>query len=213
MTTAATPVGLRERKKRQTRTRIIEVALDLCQAQGFERTTVEQIAEAADVSARTVNRYFETKDDIILGPVEDVLRVTTELLRAQPVTGDELRALCDAYLGLLDRIAAAGEPIAFDRFRQMHRILRDTPAVAARSREFGERKAHAMATVVADRLGAEPTELRVRLTIATWQAIMHVALDEWDNCGSGAACVAHCRRSVVETFDAYRHLAATARSE
>ncbi len=215
MIRAATPGGLRERKKQQTRARIVGVALDLCETQGFEHTTVEQIAAAADVSARTVNRYFETKEDIVLAPIEDVLRTATDLLRAQPATGDELRALRDSYLALLDGIATTGEPVTFERFQQVHRVLRDTPAVGARSREFGDRKSAAMAAVLADRLGTEPCDLRVRLTIATWQAVLHVAMDEWDRCAPSATppSAQGCRQSVIEAFDVYARTCGPAMQE
>ncbi|MFE3702101.1 TetR/AcrR family transcriptional regulator, partial [Nocardia tengchongensis] len=82
--------GLRERKKQQTRTRIIDVALRLCDDQGFDATTVEQIADAADVSPRTVNRYFDSKEAIVIAPIEGWGQALADQLRAQPITGDEI---------------------------------------------------------------------------------------------------------------------------
>jgi len=58
--------GLRARKRRQTRQRLAETGLRLFLAQGYEATTLDQIAEAAGVSRRTIFHYFEQKEDILL---------------------------------------------------------------------------------------------------------------------------------------------------
>ncbi|MEV6273782.1 helix-turn-helix domain-containing protein [Nocardia sp. NPDC051832] len=179
-TGAAAPAGLRERKKQQTRARIIEVALDLCDAHGFEATTVEQIADAADVSPRTVNRYFEIKEDIILGPVEDFGQAVAAKLRALPEFGNPLQALSDAFLDTVERgaRAEADAPISLRRFQKMQRIVRSSPAVNTRAMEFGDRKSEALALALAERLDAAPGSLTVRLAIATWQMMCHIAFAE-----------------------------------
>ena len=58
--------GLRERKRRQTRQRIIDEGLKLFLANGFDATTLDAIAEAADISRRTFFYYFKSKEDIVL---------------------------------------------------------------------------------------------------------------------------------------------------
>src|ERR1700733_4952651 len=64
--TPPTKLGLRERKKQQTREKIARVALELFAEQGYDETTLAEIAEAADVAPRTIFAYFESKDDILL---------------------------------------------------------------------------------------------------------------------------------------------------
>lgn len=62
---AAHSIGLRERKKERTRANIVRVALDLFSRNGYQQTTIAQIAEAADVSPRTVSTYFPAKEEIV----------------------------------------------------------------------------------------------------------------------------------------------------
>ena len=64
-------LGLRERKKRRTRATLIDSAVVLCDRQGFDGTTVDQIAASADVSPRTFSRYFNTKDAIALALIDE----------------------------------------------------------------------------------------------------------------------------------------------
>src|ERR1700752_5525363 len=78
----ASQSGLRERKKARTRAAIREHALRLFREQGYSSTTIEQIADAAEVSPATFFRYFPTQEDVVLQDDLDI--ITVEALNAQP---------------------------------------------------------------------------------------------------------------------------------
>src|SRR6476469_1304296 len=92
------PLGLRERKKQRTHATLIDAAVELCERQGFERTTVDEIAAIADVSPRTFSRYFATKDAIALALIDEVLEKTAVELMRQPRGMNHFEALLRAYL-------------------------------------------------------------------------------------------------------------------
>ncbi|MVU78816.1 TetR family transcriptional regulator [Nocardia sp. ET3-3] len=169
--------GLRERKKEQTRARIIDIALRLCDEQGFDSTTVEQIADAADVSPRTVNRYFDSKEDIVIAPITDWARAHAEALREQPDTGNELKALLDSFLAVVDRVIERDEPLPFRWFQQMQRIIAASAPVRACSFDAAENKTEQTAQVLAERLGTTTNDVRVRLLLGTFHAIMRAGAE------------------------------------
>lgn len=112
--------GLRERKKQATRAAIHDAAMRLYGEQGFARTTVDQIAAAADVSRATVFTYFPTKEDIVFG---DAPAAIAALADALPGAGTVA-----TVRGWLGGLAGWIEP---DLVLQL-RLAREVPSVGAR---------------------------------------------------------------------------------
>src|SRR5215469_7353234 len=83
--------GLRERKKAKTRAALQQHALRLFQQQGYDATTVEQIAEAAEISPSTFFRYFPTKEDVVL--YDDVDPILFAAFEAQPAELNPIQAM------------------------------------------------------------------------------------------------------------------------
>jgi AcrR family transcriptional regulator len=90
--------GLRERKKQKTRDTIIEVALELFAKQGYEHTTIAQIADAADVSPRTIFAYFPSKEDILFCDLPEIQERLARALRERPAGATTLDALREFIL-------------------------------------------------------------------------------------------------------------------
>ena len=83
MATAAAE-GLRERKKRRTREAIAGAAMRLFRQRGFDAVTVEEVADAADVSKKTVFNYFPSKEDLVLRAGDARLATLIEGIRDRP---------------------------------------------------------------------------------------------------------------------------------
>ena len=93
--------GRRDRKKDETRQALREAAHRLFAEKGFSRTTIDDIAEAADVSRRTFFRYYDSKDDLLRTDVADLLPVMLAALRRRPADELPLAAILNALRTLI----------------------------------------------------------------------------------------------------------------
>ncbi|MEU8591559.1 TetR family transcriptional regulator [Streptomyces sp. NPDC048664] len=157
---AAPRLGLRERKKIKTRAAIRRATYGLVREQGYEATTIEQIAEAAEVSPSTVFRYFPTKEDIVVTDEYD--RLIEEELRGRPAREPLPESLRHVVRGVLGR-AMSGEHETPAEARLRGRLLAEVPAVRSRMSENLAVAARSMGGVVAERTGRDPDDLEVRV--------------------------------------------------
>jgi AcrR family transcriptional regulator len=149
-------LGLRERKKARTRASIREHALRLFQEHGYHDTTVEQIAEAAEVSPSTFFRYFPTKEDVVLQDDFDVLAV--ELFETQPADLSPIAAFRATTAQMFGALSA--EDLA--RLRETTELTFNVPEVRARALDEFARTIDVMAAAIARRAGRSPDEFAVR---------------------------------------------------
>jgi AcrR family transcriptional regulator len=150
-----TTAGLRERKKERTRCALIDSAFALFQRKGFDATTVDEIAEAVDVSPRTFFRYFTSKEEVALSLLDDQLAALLTVVEQRPAEESVLTALCNAGLEVL-RAAEAGEA-GFDplRFESMQLLMSSNPALAAHAMEQGAARLADLARVIGTRMGVD----------------------------------------------------------
>jgi len=154
--TADRPAGLRERKKAKTRAAIREHALRLFREQGYAGTTVEQIADAAEVSPATFYRYFPTKEDVVLQDDLDVLTFGEFL--GQPAELSPLAAVRAAMAAALPKFTEEER----QRFRETTALTLAVPEIRARAIDEFARTIDVFTALLAQRAGREPDDPAVR---------------------------------------------------
>ena len=174
-------LGLRERKKQRTRATLIDAAVELCERQGFERTTVDQIAAIADVSPRTFSRYFATKDAIAVALIDEAISHAAAHLARQPSDISHLEALRRSYVAMYNDTKTA-PPGALSAGRMMCtvRIIMTSPALRQAALEY---RPHAVNVELAKRLGVDLENRRLKLVSAVWGSIIMTALADFSEEG------------------------------
>jgi AcrR family transcriptional regulator len=153
--------GLRERKKQQTRDTIARVALELFAERGYDQTTLAEIADAADVSTRTIFAYFQSKEDILFcdEPVFfDELKRTLDQRPSGATTIDALREF----------LAGTGPPDENERLRKQ--IVAGDEELRLGERARFARVEQLIADSIAKDLDATPGDIRPALVAASMSA-------------------------------------------
>jgi AcrR family transcriptional regulator len=164
--------SLRERKKADTHDAIRGAAADLFVEHGFEGTTMEMVADAANVSVRTVFRYFPTKEDLFFGDVEADLADLRSLLDARPV--DE--PVMTSVRAVAELLASRMEAVADEDVR-LAPMVQHEPALRQRYLAVLDHVEETIRDWARDRLGAQPGDLRPGLLAACVVSIQRVVVD------------------------------------
>ncbi|WP_331766918.1 TetR family transcriptional regulator [Embleya sp. NBC_00896] len=190
-TAAAVSVpGLRERKKVQTRQRIRREAYRLVAEQGYDATTVDQIAAAADVSRSTFFRYFPTKEDVVLTDEYDP--AFGEALEARPADEPIVESIRHALTGSLAHVFAADSAELLFR----NRLIFTIPALRARAMDEQLRTQDGIAALLAQRTGRDPADLELSCVAAAIIGVSTAVMRHWVQRGGA--------EDLVDLYD--RHL-------
>lgn len=153
-------LGLRERKKIQTRRRLLAEAMRLFGDRGFDQVSVAEIAEAADVSKMTVFNYFDSKEDLVLAPLEehigDVARVVRDRAPGESVVTGVRRQFLAAVESRDPAVGMSDSPVALGLLQ----LIQQTPALLTRAHAFFVRTGELLADVLVDE-GEEPAVARI----------------------------------------------------
>ena len=154
----AAEVGLRERKKRQTRELLTDTANRLFAERGFDAVTVAEIARAANVSEVTVFNYFPTKEDLFFGGMQFFEETLLDAVRT--------RAAGESVLEAFRRPVLAGFPVlaAGKRIRSIvaaRKLISASPALEVHEREIVARYTNLLAEQLAEEAGTTPGDVEV----------------------------------------------------
>jgi AcrR family transcriptional regulator len=168
--------SLSVRKRKATRDRIAATAAALVASDGLSRTTVEQIADIAEVGRATFFRYFSSKEDAVAeGLTKHWLDLITAAIARQPAGLSAGDAVVAAFIELGDGFADIS-----DQVRDLATLTRSSPALSAWTLQIYVRYETAIAELVAPRLAdPSPDDPRPRLLGAMAMASIRIALDDW----------------------------------
>jgi AcrR family transcriptional regulator len=156
--------GLRERKRARTHAAISEAAIALFLERGFDQVSVAQVAEAAEVSKRTLFAYFPAKEDLVVHRFADHETEAARVVRARPPDVGALAALRDHFLdGLRNRDPVTGLNDV-PEILALTRMVRETPALRTRAIRFQEGAEQTLAEALQDTAGVPALTARLAAT-------------------------------------------------
>ncbi|MFB4422007.1 TetR/AcrR family transcriptional regulator [Streptomyces sp. QL37] len=193
-TSSAPPAGLRESKKQETRQLISDVATGLFLTQGFERTTIAEIAAAARVAKKTVTNYFPRKEDLALDHQDAFTASLAHTVTGRRVGESALSALRRAFLDA----ATDANPVAGFSGPDFARMVADSPTLSTRLRDLHDLREAALADALADAVGASRGDIAPRAAAALlgsvhrtlFQRIQELTLVGQDNARISATVIA-----------------------
>lgn len=164
--------GLRQRKRQQTRDRITKAAIELFLADGFEATTLDDIAAAADISRRSFFHYFASKEDVVIAWQDSSAVGMSAAIAARPAHEPMLTAAENAVLTLARQLRPE-DAVA------LACLKRDTPALQVREHVKYEKMERAMAMALAARANDPAEQLRARLVAMITTGAIRLASENW----------------------------------
>lgn len=167
-------MSLRERKKRLAQATIEEAALRLFQQQGYEQTSIQDIADAVMMSPRTFFRYFASKEEVLIRPIR---AGRSEGLRSlQRVASTEsphtaLRAIFVSMASLYQQQRAS--------FLIRYQVVMQTPSIASFYLSALAQTEPAICDALCSHLESATNRNKIRFLVAIYMAALRVALEEW----------------------------------
>ena len=168
--------GLRERNRARTYADITEAALDLFARQGFDATTVDQVAGAAGISAATFFRYFATKEDVLFSDEESSAAELVAAVRNRSDSASfSVRALAEPVVAFAESIPGPTSPYG----RRLTELVMTTPSLASRSLRIRLHWERDVAAQLAAEAGLRSPELEHTVVASVAVSCLTSGLRHW----------------------------------
>jgi AcrR family transcriptional regulator len=164
-------LGLREAKKQETRQLISDHATRLFIEQGFENTTIAEIAVAARVAKKTVTNYFARKEDLALDHQDEFIDTLARTVTARSPGESALAALRRDF----ETAVATQNPVAGFAGQDFSRMITESPPLSACLRGLHDQREQALSEAIAEAVGVQPDDVTVR-TVAGLLGAVHRVL-------------------------------------
>ena len=165
--------GLRERKRRETAMRIRAAGLRLFAEKGYDATTLDDIAAAAEISRRTFFYYFKSKDDILLSLREGADEGIAPAMRGVPAGKRPIEVAREALASMCARYRSE-ELLVVDR------LMRASETIQARKQSFYIEREKAMLSALQERWPEPEREAALRLVSMVSVSAFRIALDKFN---------------------------------
>ncbi|MGW0592887.1 TetR/AcrR family transcriptional regulator [Streptosporangium sp. NPDC002607] len=194
--------GLRERKKRQTRQRISDVAIGLFVQRGFERVTIAEVAAAAEVSVNTLYNYFPAKEDLVLPPDQASPQRLADIVRQRPSGDSAVRAV---LTGLREEVRRRDRKLGLtDGFGRVLEMMLAAPTLTARLGDLAQQMTDALAAALAEETGTAPDDPLPRMV--AWQlgclhSLVYAEIGRRTTAGENPDVIAEAVLDLLDTFE------------
>ncbi len=174
-TSTPAQASLTERRKAATRMEIARAAAGLFVSRGLKATRAEDIAQAAGIAPRTFYRYFATKEELVLGPLQNGLKDFVAMFTKRPRSESVIASVRGAIMDL-----ASNYEHDLDNDRQRAALVRATPSLQQRQNERHAAFENAMVPLIAERLEVDPaSDIRPALIAGCAVAAVRAATTQW----------------------------------
>ncbi|WP_130504188.1 TetR/AcrR family transcriptional regulator [Blastococcus saxobsidens] len=187
--------GIRERRRQQTRNRIVDAATELFAERGFDAVSVVEIAQRAGVVEKTVFNHFPVKEGLVFDADPPMRAALLDAVRRRPA-GESVAAAAGSFV--VAAVSMLGTPEAADGVAQMARVIRSSRTLLTREREILGELTDALAALIAEETGARPGQvepwLAAHAVLGLYASLLELARDRVLAGVSGPELAAELRR-------------------
>lgn len=187
--------GIRERRRQQTRDRIVDAATELFAERGFDAVSVVEIAQRAGVVEKTVFNHFPVKEGLVFDDDPPMRAALLDAVRRRPA-GESVSAAAGSFV--VAAISLLGTPEAADGVAQMARVIRGSRTLQIREREILGELTGSLADLVAEETSAKPGQiepwLAAHAVLGLYASLLELARDRVLDGVSGPELAAELRR-------------------